>query len=217
MDRAMTQKLMVPVEVIERRIYLIRGQKVMLDSDLAELYQTPTKSLNLAVRRNRDRFPDDFMFQLTKEEASALRFQIETSNKGRGGRRYPPYGFTEHGVAMLSSVLKSKRAIQVNIIIMRAFVRLREMLSSHRDVLRKLEDLERKYQGHDAQITAIFDAIRKMIDTPSRPRRHIGFTAPPTPSVKTPAEAVADILALRKRNRLGGLKIKDLIHEGHKY
>ena len=217
MDRVMTQKLMVPVEVIERRIYLIRGQKVMLDSDLAELYETATKSLNLAVRRNRDRFPEDFMFQLTKEEARALRFQIETSNKGRGGRRYPPYVFTEHGVAMLSSVLKSKRAIQVNIIIMRAFVRLREMLSAHRDVLRKLEDLERKYQGHDARITAVFDAIRKLVETPPRPHRRIGFTTPPSHPAKTPAEAVADILEIQKRNRLGGLKIKDLIHEGHKY
>jgi len=175
----MTENLVVPLEVIERRIYLIRGQKVMLDSDLAELYQAPTKSLNLAVRRNRDRFPEDFLFQLTKEEARALRFQIETSNKGRGGRRYLPYAFTEHGVAMLSSVLNSKRAIQVNIVIMRAFVKLREMLSTHRDVLRKVEELERKYQKHDAQITAIFDAIRKLIETSPRPRRRIGFTTAP--------------------------------------
>ena len=108
----MTENLVVPLEVIEHRIYLIRGQKVMLDSDLAELYQTPTKSSNLSVRRNRDRVPEDFMFQLTREEARALRFQIETSNKGRGGRRYLPYAFTEHGVAMLSSVLSSKRAVQ---------------------------------------------------------------------------------------------------------
>jgi len=175
----MTENLVVPLEVIEHRLYLIRGQNVMLDRDLAELYQAPTKSLNLAVRRNRDRFPEDFMFQLTKEEARALRFQIETSNKGRGGRRYLPYAFTEHGVAMLSSVLSSKRAVQVNIIIMRAFVKLREMLSTHRDVLRKLEELERKYQRHDAQITAIFDAIRKLIETSPRPRRRIGFTTPP--------------------------------------
>jgi hypothetical protein len=118
---------------------------------------------------------------------------------------------------MLSSVLNSKRAIQVNIIIMRAFVRLREMLSAHKDVLRKLEDLERKYQGHDAQITAIFDAIRKLVEAPPRPRRRIGFTSPPSHPVKTPAEAVADILEIRKGNRLGGLKIKDLIHEGQKY
>ena len=120
----MTENLVVPLELIERRIHLIRGQKVMLDSNLAELYQVPTKSLNLSVRRNRDRFPEGFMFQLTKEEAHALRFQIETSNKGRGGRRHLPYAFTEHGVAMLSSVLNSNRAIQVNIVIMRAFVKM---------------------------------------------------------------------------------------------
>src|SRR5690348_9652781 len=115
-----TDLLPVPVEMIERRIYLIRGQKVMLDSDLAELYQVLTKNLNLAVRRNTNRFPTDFMFQLTKEEAESLRLQFATSNVGRGGRRYLPYAFTEHGVAMLSSVLNSERAVQMNILIIRA-------------------------------------------------------------------------------------------------
>src|SRR6266498_434189 len=123
----------IPVELVERRIYLIRGQKVMLDSDLAELYQVLTKNLNLAVRRNLDRFPEDFMFQLTAEEAESLRLQFATSNVGRGGRRYMPYAFTEHGVAMLSSVLNSPRAVQMNILIIRAFVKLREMLASHKD------------------------------------------------------------------------------------
>ncbi len=171
--------LPVPIEIIERRIYLIHDHKVMLDSDLAELYQVPTKSLNLAVRRNMDRFPADFMFQLTKEEAGALRFQIETSNKGRGGRRYLPYAFTQEGVAMLSSILNSPRAIQVNIAIMRAFVRIRELTVGHKDLARKLEELEKKYQAHDVQIKAVFDAIRKLIEQPAPPRRRIGFSPEP--------------------------------------
>ncbi|MFZ0959887.1 MAG: ORF6N domain-containing protein [Terriglobia bacterium] len=171
--------LPVSIETMERRIYLIRSQKIMLDSDLADLYQVPTKSLNLAVRRNADRFPEDFMFQLTKEEVGSLRFQFETSNKGRGGRRYLPHAFTEHGVAMLSSVLNSKRAVQVNILIIRAFVKLREMLSTHKDLARKLEDLEKKYETHDVQIKAVFDAIRKLIEPPVATRRRIGFATQP--------------------------------------
>lgn len=132
----------VPVQVIERKIYLIRGLKVMLDSDLAALYQVPTKRLNEAVRRNIERFPDDFMFQLTVEELDmVLRSQIATSNVGRGGRRYPPHAFTEHGVAMLSSVLSSKCAVALNILIIRAFVRLRDYLATHQDLARKLEDV----------------------------------------------------------------------------
>ena len=121
-------RLPVPVAMIERRIYFIRGQKVMLDSDLADLYQVLTKNLNLAVRRNIGRFPEDFMFQLTPEEYENLRLQFATSNVGRGGRRYLPYAFTEHGVAMLSSVLNSERAVQMNILIIRAFVKMREIL-----------------------------------------------------------------------------------------
>jgi len=119
------------------------------------------------------------MFQLTKEEVSSLRFQFETSNKGRGGRRYLPHAFTEHGVAMLSSVLNSKRAVQVNILIIRAFVKLREMLSTHKDLARKLEELEKKYQAHDVQIKAVFDAIRKLTEQPVAPRRRIGFATQP--------------------------------------
>jgi ORF6N domain-containing protein len=168
---------LVPVELIERRIYLIRGQKVMLDTHLAELYQVRTFRLNERVKRNRDRFPPDFMFQLTKEEAKSLTSQFARSNQGRGGRRTPPYAFTEQGVAMLSTVLNSDRAIQVNIVIMRAFVKLRELLSTHKAVLQKLDDLERKYERHDAQIKVIFDAIRKLIEAPVRPKRRIGFGA----------------------------------------
>jgi len=139
----------VAMELVERRIYLIRGHKVMLDSHLAELYQVPTKSLNLAVRRNHDRFPPDFMFQLAKDEADALRFQFATSKTGRGGRRYLPYVFTEQGVAMLSTVLNSERAIHVNIATIRAFVKLREVMSTHKDLAIKIEQLERKYGEHD--------------------------------------------------------------------
>ena len=138
-----TSELTLPIVspgFIERRIYLIRKQKVMLDSDLAELYGVETFNLNKAVKRNIDRFPDDFMFQLSQEEAESLRFQIGMSKvSGRGGRRYLPYAFTEQGVAMLSSVLNSKRAVQVNIAIMRAFVKLRELLATHKDLAQKLE------------------------------------------------------------------------------
>ena len=157
---------------VERRILLIRGQKVMLDADLAELYGVPTKSLNLAVKRNDERFPEDFMFQLTGDEAAGLRFHFETSKSGRGGRRYRPYAFTEQGVAMLSSVLRSLRAVQVNIAIMRTFVRLREMLLSHADLARKLAALENKY---DAQFKVVFDAIRELMQPSTPPRREIGF------------------------------------------
>src|SRR6266702_7176666 len=126
-----TERLPVPLELIERRIYVIRGQKVMLDTDLAELYQVATFRLNEAVKRNADRFPEDFMFQLTKEEADALTSQFAMSKTGRGGRRTLPYAFTEHGVAMLSSVLNSDRAVRMNILIIRAFVQLRELLATH--------------------------------------------------------------------------------------
>ena len=175
---------------VERRIYLIRPEKVMLDYDLAALYGVPTKSLNLAVKRNAARFPNDFMFQLTRAEAEGLRLQIGTSNEPaalgipglrfhfetsksrRGGRRYLPYVFAEQGVAMLSSVLRSKRAVHVNIAIMRTFVRLREMLLSNTDLARKLAALEKKY---DAQFKVVFDAIRELMTPPEKSKRQIGF------------------------------------------
>lgn len=172
---SLDEHLPVAVALIERRIYLIRGHKVMLDSDLAELYQVLTKNLNLAVRRNLQRFPKDFMFQLTSEEAESLRLQSATSNAGRGGRRYLPYAFTEQGVAMLSSVLKSERAVQVNIAIVRAFVRVRELLSTHKDVAHKLEAIERTQKEHGAHISAIWKAIQKLIESPEQPKRRIGF------------------------------------------
>ncbi len=164
------KQVLVPVERIERAILLIRAQKVMLDADLAELYGVEPRVLIQAVKRNIDRFPQDFMFQLTKREFSDLRSQIVMSSWG--GRRYPPYPFTEHGVAMLSSVLRSKRAVRVNIEIMRAFVRLRQILASHKELARKLEELEKKY---DAQFKVVFDAIRELMTPPEPKRRRIGF------------------------------------------
>jgi|SRR5580693_7359356 hypothetical protein len=168
-------RLPVSVERIERKIYFIRDQKVMLDSDLAQLYEVTTGNLNLAVRRNRRRFPEDFMFHLTEEEAESLLLQIARSKTGRGGRRSPPYAFTEHGVAMLSSVLNSERAAQMNIVIIRAFIKLREVLSTHKDLARKIDGLEVKYQEHDQELKVVFDAIRKLISTPEPSKRKIGF------------------------------------------
>jgi hypothetical protein len=164
---------LVPAERIERSILLVRSHKVMLDSDLAALYGVETKVLVQAIKRNIDRFPSDFMFQLTKEEFDDLRCHFGTSSRW-GGRRYPPYAFTEQGVAMLSSVLRSPRAIEVNIEIMRAFVRLREMIASHAGLARKLEALEKKY---DAQFKVVFDAIRQLMRPPDKERRPIGFHA----------------------------------------
>jgi hypothetical protein len=159
---------------IEQVILLLRGQKVILDRDLATLYGVPTKSLNRAVKRNLDRFPADFMIQLTAEEAAALRCQIGTLKRGQHFK-YLPCAFTEQGVAMLSSVLRSPQAVQVNIAIMRAFVRLRETLSLHRDLAHKLAELERRIEGHDENIHNLFDAIRQLMAPPASPRRQIGF------------------------------------------
>jgi len=166
-------KSSVPAERIEQAILLIRGQKVMLDRDLAELYGVEIRVLNQAVHRNIKRFPEDFMFQLTKAEDETLRSQFVTLKKGRGQhRKYLPYAFTEQGVAMLSSVLNSERAIEVNVEIMRAFVRLRKMLASHAGLARKLAALEEKY---DEQFKVVFDAIRALMAPPKKSRKQIGF------------------------------------------
>jgi hypothetical protein len=162
---------------ISQRIFFIRGHRVMLDSDLALLYEVRTKNLNKAVRRNITRFPEDFMFQVTEIEEEFLRFQIGTSRiesktEEWGGRRYLPLVFTEQGVAMLSSVLKSEKAALVNIEIMRSFVKLRQLLSSNKDLSRRLDELERKY---DSQFKAVFDAIRQLMQPPDPPRRRIGI------------------------------------------
>ena len=171
-------QLLVSVERIERKIYFIRDQKVMLDSDLAELYEVTTGNLNLAVRRNRRRFPEDFMFQLTAEETGSLLLQFARSKtEGRGGRRSPPYAFTEHGVAMLSSVLNTERAAQMNIMIVRAFIKMREVLATQKDLARKIDDLELKYEQHDHELKVVFDAIRQLISTPVPSKHKIGFAA----------------------------------------
>jgi hypothetical protein len=165
--------IMIPFERIEQAILLIRGQKVMLDADLAALYGVPTKALKQAVKRNKDRFPEDFMFVLTAQEFKHLRSHFVTSSSSKwGGVRYAPMAFTEQGVAMLSSVLRSKCAVQVNIGIMRAFVKLREMLIANKDLARKLAALERKY---DAQFKVVFDAIRALMAAPEPKKRKIGF------------------------------------------
>ena len=167
-----------PTDRIRRAILLVRGQRVILDADLAVLYDVPTGGLVQAVHRNLSRFPEDFMSGLTHEEGTALRSQSAISNARprRGGRRYNPYAFTEQGVAMLSSVLRSPRAIEVNIAIMRAFVKLRQLLVSHEDLARKLAALENRY---DAQFKVVFDAIRELMTPPAPGRRAIGFRPRP--------------------------------------
>jgi phage regulator Rha-like protein len=164
----------IPVERIAKSIFLIRGQKVLVDSYLAELYGVQTRSLIQAVKRNSKRFPSDFMFQLTQKEFDSLRSQIVIS-KGRGGRRYPPYVFTEQGVAMLSSVLQSERAVHVNIAIMRIFVRLREITATHRELARQLKDIEKRLGEHDEQFKLVFEAIRQLMIAENKPKRKIGF------------------------------------------
>jgi phage regulator Rha-like protein len=173
-------ELLIPAERIEKSILLIRGHKVMLDNDLAQLYGVTTKRLNEQVRRNLKRFPEDFMIQLTADEADSLRSQFATLKAGRGQhRKYLPLAFTEQGVAMLSTVLNSERAIEVNIAIMRAFVRLRQIMSTHKDLAAKLEKLERKLGEHDEHFHVVFDAIRKLMAPPptAAKKGRIGFHA----------------------------------------
>lgn len=163
-------KDIMPVEKIWQKIIVIRKEKVILDRDLAELYGVETRHLVQAVKRNKTRFPSDFLFQLTVEEFKNLRSQIVTSSWG--GRRYPPYAFTEQGVAMLSSVLKSDRAVNVNIAIMRAFVQMRKMISNYSDLLLKVEKMEKKY---DAQFKVVFEAIKQLMEPVPKKKRRIGF------------------------------------------
>ncbi len=172
----------IPLDRIESKIYFIRGKKAMLDADLANLYQVKTQALNQAVKRNLKRFPVDFCFQLNELETHNLKSQIVTSSlisqsviSKRGGRRNNPFVFTEQGVAMLSSVLKSERAIQVNIQIMRTFSKIREMISSNRELREKIEKLEKKYEGHDKKFAVVFEAIRNLITEKEKPRTEIGF------------------------------------------
>ena len=163
----------VPIERIEQSILFIRGEKVMLDSDLAEIYGVETKALNQAVKRNASRFPEDFMFRLTPADVAELnRSQIVTGSQKHRDPRFPPYAFTEHGALMLANVLNSERAAQTSVLVVRAFVRLRQLLSSNAELARKLESLEKKY---DAQFKIVFDAIRQLMSPPAKPNREIGF------------------------------------------
>ncbi len=188
-----TPHIMQIIQSIQNRIYEIRGEKVMLDRDLAALYETETKVLNLAVKRNSKRFPKDFMFQLSKDEFEALRFQIETlvktttslrlqneTSKGRGGTRYLPYAFTEQGVAMLSGILNSDKAISMNISIMRAFVEVRRILLRQGDLMQQLKEIKERLGGHDVQLNQIYDAMENLLDEKSAQkkwdeRERIGF------------------------------------------
>lgn len=163
---------------IESRIVILRRQKVLLDTALADLYSVSVKRLNQQVNRNRQRFPIDFMFQLTEKEYESLRLQFATSKKGRGGRRYFPYAFTEHGAIMAATVLNSKRAEEMAVFVVRAFVRLREMLTANRQIAARIEELEERLETHDSAIQDIIDAIRRLMKPPSRPRRRIGFDVP---------------------------------------
>lgn len=162
-------------DIVVNKIYVIRNQKVMLDSDLAELYGVETKVLNQAIKRNADRFPEDFMFQLTESEWESLRSQIVTSKNGRGGRTYLPNVFTEHGVLMISSVLNSPQAIQVNIQIVRIFTRLRNLLSEHTELKLEIADIKKHLQNHDKNIELVFSYLDKLIDKENQPRKRIGL------------------------------------------
>jgi len=173
----MIETEVIPIDRIEKKIYLIRNQKVMLDHDLAGLYGVSIGRLNEQVKRNVDRFPEDFMFRLVKSEYDALRSQNAILKKGRGEhRKYLPYVFTEQGVAMLSSVLRSKKAIKVNIQIMRVFVKLREILSTHKELAQKLKELELKIDSHDEQIQTIFEVINQLLLPPEKSKKKVGFT-----------------------------------------
>ncbi len=167
--------LPIPIEQMQQSILLIRGKRVMLDSDLARLYGVSTKRLNEQVKRNRDRFPEDFMFQLNPVESGGLRSQFATSKKERGGRRYLPFAFTEHGAIMLAAVLSTPRAIEVSVLVVRAFVKLREILLTHKALANRLAELESKIETHDEAIRSLMSAIRQLMAAPERSPKKIGF------------------------------------------
>jgi phage regulator Rha-like protein len=169
-------KDIIPIERIENKILIVRGQKVILDADLSMLYGVPTKVLNQAIKRNKDRFPEDFMFQLDTKEFEILRSQSVTSSEW-GGRRFAPYAFTEHGAIMAANVLNSDKAIEVSVIVVRAFVRLRTILSTNKELAHKLNELERKIESHDETIQSLFDAIRQLMAPPKQKKQEIGFHA----------------------------------------
>ncbi len=175
----MTKKPAALAVPVESRILFLRHQRVVLDSDLAELYGVTVKRLNQQVQRNQDRFPADFMFRLNTKEDQILRLQIATSKKGRGGRRYPPYAFTEHGAIMAATVLNSKRAIEMSVFVVRAFVRMREMLLKNRQLAAKINELDRRLETHDTAIQDLIEAIKELMTPGETSKRKIGFQLPP--------------------------------------
>jgi hypothetical protein len=193
-----THPLVIEPQELERRIFVMRGQRVMLDSDLAKLYGVPTKRLNEQVRRNRERFPEDFAYSLTPQELADLRSQIATAKIGSSKSRAMPMVFTEHGVAMLSSVLRSPRAVQVNIAIMRAFVRMRRLIGTPGELVSQLNELAKTVQLHDSQIAAIADVLRRLMEPPpASPKRKIGFLPPESTLTKNQPTAHAQNGAVR--------------------
>lgn len=174
-DKKQKETNLAVIDEIDEKIYLIRGQKVMLDSDLAEIYNVTTKRLNEQVKRNIDRFPEDFMFQLTKEEFEGLRSQFATSNKGRGGRRYSPNVFTEHGAVMLASILNSPTAIAASIKVVRAFIKMRSILTLHQDLAERLEKLEKTTDRHDQNFAVVSQLLSEIFRDPKLLKRRIGF------------------------------------------
>jgi ORF6N domain len=174
----MPSRRATPLFDVESRIFFLRHQRVILDIHLAELYDVPVKRLNEQVKRNRERFPADFMFQLKLKEEQALRSQFATSNKGRGGRRYRPYAFTEHGAIMAASVLNSRKAVAMSVFVVRAFVRLREMLATNRRLAAKIHELEKRMDSNDETLIDLFDAIKELMKIKRAPQRRIGFQLP---------------------------------------
>jgi hypothetical protein len=174
----MPRRIVPSAFVVESRILILRDQRVILDADLAQLYRVPVKRLNEQVKRNQERFPADFMFKLNEKEDRALRSQIATSNKPRGGRRYLPYAFTEHGAIMAATILNSEQAVQMSVFVVRAFVRLREMLGTNRKLAGKITELEGRLDTHDSTIQDLIDAIKELMTPPDPPRKRIGFQLP---------------------------------------
>jgi hypothetical protein len=175
----MTKRNAMVKTSVENRILFIRGHRVLLDSDLAELYGVSVKRLNEQVKRNPERFPSDFMFRVTADELEVLRSQNAPSKGGRGGRRYLPFAFTEHGAIMVASVLNSRRAAEMSVFVVRAFVRLREILRTHKQLATKVSELERRLGTHDERIQEVIDAIRELMEVPEKPQRQIGFHSQP--------------------------------------
>ena len=174
----MPKRCVMPAFAVESRILFLRSQRVILDADIAKLYGVPVKRLSEQVKRNQERFPSDFMFQLTDKEHEVLRSQTATSKKGRGGRRYAPFAFTEQGAIMAAGVLNSERAVQMSVFVVRAFVRLREMLATNHKLARKIDELENRLDTHDSGIQDLIEAIKELVMPPDPPRKRIGFQIP---------------------------------------